>query len=124
MNIGIRGKIVGGFGAMLLALSLVGLTALVTGNHVKADAQKLEQYNKGAVGLSNAERALWKLRFGLTNFILVKTAEERAAIAQEGPKLYQEIDANLKEYKSTDLALEENEILKQWQSSFQSYFDT
>jgi hypothetical protein len=75
----------------------------------------------GAVSLSNAMDALWKLRFGLAQFMVVEG--ERQRIVAEEPKLYAVIEENLKNYAAIKQQQEDKEALRLLLESFRRYTD-
>jgi methyl-accepting chemotaxis protein len=77
---------------------------------------------RGGIYLSNAERAMWELRFGVAQFMLLDD-QAREKILAEGPKWYDEMAENLKAYANANKASEEKEAVKQFEDVFGKYKD-
>jgi twitching motility protein PilJ len=105
MNLNIRQKLQFGFAIVLLALLGVGTFAYVQFN-------KLEQTIKLTEGkealLGRAQAALWELRYGFPQFLVLTDPENRKKIVDAEPRLYKALEDNLKAYGgSAGLSAEE-----------------
>jgi methyl-accepting chemotaxis protein len=106
MNFTIRQKLLGGFAALIVAL-------LVVGGYSYQQINKLEriiaesQSKEALVG--RAQSALWELRYGLPQFLVLTDAENRKKIVDSEPRLYKTVEDNLKSY-SESLGLTPSQI--------------
>jgi methyl-accepting chemotaxis protein len=120
MNLGIRAKLLASFGALTALLALVGFVGWRNTVELAQDAEKMYAYQvKGTVALANSESALWKLRYGFPQFIVVPS--KRSEILAEEPQLYKIIDDNLREYARGELTAEEQLAFRKVQDAYQRY---
>ncbi|MEG3861266.1 HAMP domain-containing methyl-accepting chemotaxis protein [Microcoleus sp. herbarium12] len=120
MNLGIRAKLLASFGALTALLVLVGFVGWRNTVELAEDADKLYTDGvKGTVALANSESALWKLRYGFPQFILLPS--KRSSILAEEPKLYKIIDNNLREYARGALTPQEQVAFEKVQDTYQRY---
>jgi chemoreceptor-like protein with four helix bundle sensory module len=97
-NLKIGTKISAGYIAVLVLLVVVGSIGWRSIATLAAEYASLSNHNLGgAIYLANAEGALWQLRYGFPQF-LVLGPEERAKIVADEAKWYQQIDENMKAY--------------------------
>ncbi|AFH60271.1 methyl-accepting chemotaxis protein [Paenibacillus caseinilyticus] len=82
-----------------------------------------ENNTMAAVYLGNAQNALWQLRFGLAQFMLLTKPEEKQKILDDEKKLYQVFSDNLNAYAQGSRTEEEKTILVSLQESYQKYMD-
>ncbi|MGF7033791.1 methyl-accepting chemotaxis protein [Paenibacillus mucilaginosus] len=82
-----------------------------------------ENNTMAAVYLGNAQNALWQLRFGLAQFMLLTKPEEKQKILDDEKKLYQVFSDNLNAYAQGSRTEEEKTILASLQESYQKYMD-
>src|SRR5262249_34244983 len=66
------------------------------------------------------ESAMWELRYGLAQFMVVDAAARQKIIA-DGPKWYQVIDENMKLYRQIARTPEEMQTLNEWEDVFRKY---
>jgi len=124
MGFTIRTKLLAGFGTMLLLMGVVGSVGWRYNANLEAAFERL--YNdsvQGAVQLARAESALWQLRYGFPQF-LVLGAEERPKLISDQAKWYKEIDDALKIYAAGNRTAEEKQVLKEWDDVFTKYRET
>jgi signal transduction histidine kinase/CHASE3 domain sensor protein len=120
-NAKIGTKISAGYIAVLVLLVVVGsigwwsITTL-TFKYESLAADNLD----GAVYLANAESALWQLRYGFPQFLVVGL-EERAKIVADEAKWYQQIDENMTAYAAGSRTPEELEAYKAFQEIYTKY---
>ncbi|WP_293341630.1 methyl-accepting chemotaxis protein [Microcoleus sp. CAWBG58] len=120
MNLGIRAKLLASFGALTALLAVVGFVGWRNTVELAQDAEKLYAYQvKGTVALANSESALWKLRYGFPQFIVLPS--KRSDILTEEPQLYKIIDDNLREYAKGELTPEEQVAFGKVQDAYQRY---
>jgi methyl-accepting chemotaxis protein len=121
MQFTIRNKLLAGFGAMLLLMGAVGFIGWEYNRKLAGEFDRLSRDNlQGSIQLATAEEALWQLRYGLPQF-LVLGADDRARILREEAKWYQEIDDALRVYATGARTPEEKQILKEWDEVFLKY---
>ena len=95
MNFNIRQKLLAGFAALILAL-------LVVGGYSYQQVNKLEkiiaesQSEEALAG--RAQSALWELRYGFPQFLVLTDAENRKKIVDAEPRLYKVLEDNMKAY--------------------------
>jgi methyl-accepting chemotaxis protein len=120
-NLKVGAKISAGYVAVLALLVLVGVIGWqsITTLTSKYDSLAHDNLN-GAVHLANAQNALWQLRYGFPQF-LVLGAEDRAKIVADEAKWYQQIDENMKSYAAGSRTPEELEALKAFQNIYTQY---
>ena len=120
MSIGIGKKLYIGFGCIMILVALVGLAAWQSNK--TADFHRAQDVDQiyGAVHLANAESALWQLRYGLPQF-MVLGAEGQKRIVDDEPKWYEEVEDNIKAYATGNRTAAEKEALKEWNESFAKY---
>src|ERR1700756_4354836 len=68
---------------------------------------------QSAVQLSNAERGLWELRFGIANYA-GWSAADRANIRVDETRWMRQVDENMKAYSQGSRSAAEKEALKDW----------
>jgi methyl-accepting chemotaxis protein len=74
----------------------------------------------GAMRLATAEEALWQLRYGIPQF-LVLGADERKSIRADEAKWYTIVDENVASYARGRRSPEEKILLKEWDDAFRKY---
>src|SRR2546430_597507 len=122
MRLTIRTKLLIGFGVVLcfmLALEGVGwwrTTSLAT------ELQRLDINHEEAGRLLKAESALWQLRYGVAQFMVVGD-EARAQIVAEEPKWYQQVNAATHGYASGKRTPAEQQTLKEWEEALHKYVE-
>lgn len=95
MNFNIRQKLFAGFAALIVAL-------LVVGGYSYQQVSKLEriiatsQAKEALIG--RAESALWELRYGFPQFLVLTDAENRKKIVDAEPRLYKVLEDNMKTF--------------------------
>jgi signal transduction histidine kinase/DNA-binding response OmpR family regulator len=120
MKLRIRDKLLVGFGVLLLLMLIVGLVSWCNVSTLKADLDENQDRLNGTIALANAESALWRLRYGFPQF-LVLGPEERAKIVAEEPGHYQTINDNIEMYGAGNRTFEEKQALKEFQEIFAKY---
>src|SRR5262245_24787282 len=99
------------------ALALLCCVAAGVGVYLFANVtQRIEQLHhanlEGAVSLAEAQNALWRLRYGFPQF-LVLGPEDRAKIVADEPKLYAEIRTAMNGYRTRASTPEEQAALQE-----------
>jgi Four helix bundle sensory module for signal transduction len=96
MMVGIRNKLLAGFGVIVLLLGIVGCVSWLNARDLATDFDSLyKDHLQAAVNLANAESALWQLRYGFPQF-LVLGPEERAKIVADESKWYKVVNDNIR----------------------------
>lgn len=106
-----------GFLLLVCVIDLLLLQA-ITGRYSSISKNNLE----GAVHLANAQDALWRLRYGFPQF-LVLGAEDRAKIVAEEATWYKQIEENLTAYKAGERTPEELAAIATWEGWYTKYRD-
>jgi methyl-accepting chemotaxis protein len=123
MRLTIRLKLLGGFTLVAVLVALVGLLGWrATGNSGEELERLYESNVKAAVSLANAQDALWRLRYGFPQFLVLTKAEDRARITDEEPRLTAIIQDSVKAYAAGDRTPEEREALREWVDISEKYF--
>ncbi len=119
----IRVRLLVGFGVALLLLAAVG------GFGWRATSRLAEQFDvlfhsnvEASVQLAKAADALWQLRYGFPQF-LVMGAEDRAKIVADQAKWRKQIDDALVVYGASDRTPEERKALEEWNDIFGKYME-
>ncbi len=110
-------KLYMGFAGMFILVMVLGIIA---GRTTASFKEVFSDQVRGTVYLANAESALWQLRYGFPQFMVLKD-EDRKKIVDAEPNLYKEIDENIKSYAAGNRTPEEKEALKEWDDVFVKY---
>ena len=108
----------------LMAVLLVGSAAftLHDTNQSRVNYERLGENTRGAVLLAEAESALWRLRYGFPQFMVGDPAA-RAAILDEEPKWYKQIEDALNVYAGLDISQEERGALAALREIYKKYVE-
>jgi twitching motility protein PilJ len=99
LNLKIRTKLVIGFA---IVLGLTGLFAGVAAWEMH-ELNKLQSQTQGKTAtIARADTALWELRFGLPQYLLVPDAVNRRVINDASPKLLAAFEAHMKSFAATE----------------------
>lgn len=108
------------FGSLIILLLFGGIiTWINTINNQNRLTEYADQIEAG-INLSNAERGMWELRFGVANFMTADEAGQQKIIS-EGPKWHTQVEENLKAYGSGQRTVEEKGELKEFQEALANY---
>lgn len=80
------------------------------------------QHLQGAVSLANAAEALWRLRYGFPQFMVLDD-EDRLKILADQPALYAQLERNLKAYEASRRSGRELDSLRQLRQRLRHYID-
>src|SRR5262245_58783144 len=106
---------------LLLLTAIVGATGWWYIRSLGKELGALAVENlEGSIHLSNAENALWELRFALPNYMLGDVAK-RPEIAASAERLVQQAKEHIDAYEELPLTQEERQLLDEWQRSFSAY---
>ncbi len=120
-NISIGKRLALSFGAVLSLTVCIGLIGWKYTQLMAGEFENLYNDNlQSAVHLSNAERALWQLRFGIANYVNAN-AEDRARIRAEESKWMAQVDENLKAYGEGSRSAAEKEGLREFDEWYPKY---
>jgi hypothetical protein len=113
-GLGIRGKVTVAFGIIVALMLIVGIVGWRFATRLTDEFTSLYQNHlMGTVHLANAESALWQLRYGFPQF-LVLGPEERRRIVDEEPRWYGVIQENVGRYAGGALTPGERRALRDW----------
>jgi methyl-accepting chemotaxis protein len=119
MTVGSR--ISAGFATMLVFLLLISALNVLVLQEVSRRYDAVAKNNlEGAVSLANAQNALWQLRYGFPQYLVVGP-DDRAKIVADQATWYQAIDENLAIYEAGDRTPEELAALATWHSWYTKY---
>jgi hypothetical protein len=124
MPLGIRAKLFGGFGVVLLLLAAVG--AIGWSNTARFSASFESLYDDRLVRveqMSRVQAGLFELRLTALQYGTTDGAG-RAKIKAADPKWLDEIDRNVKAYAATFLLEEEKVALREWQQRYPAYLES
>jgi methyl-accepting chemotaxis protein len=120
----VRRKILASFAIVLLLLGLVSAVAWQSVASMGDEFDRLYSDNlEGAVHLSDAQSALWELRYGFPQFMVATNLEDRQKILAAEPRLYETIDAALASYGAGNRTAEERDALTAFEAIFKQYKD-
>jgi twitching motility protein PilJ len=119
MNLNIRQKLLAGFGVVLAALLGVGAFAFF---ELSALEQTIRLTQGKEAFLGRAQSALWELRYGFPQFLVLTDDENRRKILGAEPGLYQKLEENLKAFgEAPGLTAEEVEGHKAVVAAWDAY---
>ncbi len=123
MNLGIRGRLVVGFGVVLVLMGLVGV---VGWNYTRSlESSYREQYRSGVLGgvyLGNAQNALWELRYSTPQYLVLGDEAKRKIVEDEqNRKWYKVLEENMAAYKATVHTPEQQRAMQDWEQIYTSY---
>ena len=117
----LRRRLALAFAVLIVAMFGVGLIGWRTARYFADSFADLYENNvHGAVYLAESETALWKLRYGFPQF-LVLGPDERQKIVDDEPKHYRKIEAAMKAYGQGQRTPEERAALTEFTEVFAKY---
>lgn len=120
-NMSVGKRLFLGFGLLLALTAGIGLVGWHYTRSMADEFDNLYTENlQSAVHLSNAERGLWELRFGIANYA-GWGATDRAKIRAEESKWMRQIDENMKAYSQGSRSEAEKDALKDWDEWYTKY---
>lgn len=123
MKIGFAKQLIFGFIANLALIIGVGVAVIEVNKNYDAAVDDVYQNELlGAVQLADSMDALWRLRYGFPQF-MVLGKEERERIVSEEPKWYRIIDENLAAYAAAGRSDEERQALDALLKSYKRYIE-
>ena len=110
-----------GFGVVILLMSIAGFVSWNYTTKFLGDFKNLYENNlQAAVSLAHVENAMWQLRYGFAQF-LVMGLDDRKKIMEDEPRWYKEIEESIAAYAKGSRTKEEVEILKEWNEVYTKY---
>jgi methyl-accepting chemotaxis protein WspA len=109
---------------LLMAALVIASAAFVLQNINESQRanQILNNHTTGAVLLSEAQNALWQLRYGFPQFMVLDAAGRAAVVANEA-KWYTEIDGALDGYSQMEISDEEKRKLAELREIYAKYIE-
>src|SRR6266446_2395340 len=117
MVVSIRTKLFMGFGITLFFVTLLGGTGWWC---ITTLLSKLQNLHSDSAQLSTAQNALWQLRYGFPQF-MVLGEEDRKKIVADETKWYKQIEEAIRAYAAGVRTSEEQQALKEWEEVFTKY---
>lgn len=120
-NVTIAKRLAFGFGFVLFLMACIGLIGWKYTRSMSMEFESLYTENlQSSVQLSNAERGLWQLHFGIANFAAAHP-EDRAKIRSDESKWTSLVDDSMKAYRSGNRTQAEQQKLKEWDEWYAKY---
>jgi len=120
-NMSVGKRLFLGFALVLALTAGIGLIGWHYTRSMADDFDSLYTENlQSAVHLSNAERGLWELRFGIANYEGWNTTD-RAKIRAEESKWMRQIEENMKAYGQGNRSAAEKDALKEFDDWYTKY---
>ena len=121
MTLSMRSRIFAGFGVVVLAMATIGMVGWWYVSRLSLDFENLYAGNlQAAAHLGRADGALWQLRYGFPQF-MVLGPEDRARIVADEPRWYRVIDDSMRGYEERGRTPEERKALAEWREAFTRY---
>ena len=118
-TLSIRTKLLAGFGVMLMLTAIFGAIAVL---QIASLQDTLRRTQGKEALLGRAQSALWELRYGFPQFLVLTGAEDRKKIIDAEPRLYAALDDDLKQYgASPGLTDEEVAAHRELTEAFEKY---
>jgi methyl-accepting chemotaxis protein len=99
--------------AMTWRMGSIAVTAL-------ADEEKTTQ---GTVALSEAQNAVWALRWGVANYLATSDAAAKAKVVTDSPQLHNQFETSFQKYAQTNINEAEGAKLEELRGAFGKYAD-
>lgn len=123
MSKSIAAKLQWAFGGVIALILIVLGVGMKSSLDNLRDAQAMSHdHVQAAIQLASAQDALWRLRYGFPQFMVVD-ADARNKIVSEEPKWRAVIDASLKIYEQGKRTPEEMAALKELRDAYRQYVD-
>jgi len=120
MVFSIRTKLFMGFGITLFFVTILGGTGWWCITTLVSKLQNLHSDSAQLTQLSTAQNALWQLRYGFPQF-MVLGEEDRKKIVADETKWYKQIEEAIHAYAADVRTPEEQQALKEWEEVFTKY---
>jgi methyl-accepting chemotaxis protein len=123
-NLSIGSKLFLGFGVTTVLVLIVGALSVANTRRLSGHLRALYEANtQAAVHLAEAQNALWQLRYGFPQFMVLTDPQARRKILDEEKKWYAVIDERLRLYAAGDRTPAEREALSELQKVYQGYIE-
>ncbi|MBF0526502.1 MAG: methyl-accepting chemotaxis protein [Deltaproteobacteria bacterium] len=109
-------------GVLLFFAIGIGITGLISAIYLSSMLDKMN--SSGVLGtryLANTQDAVWKLRYGISQYLAVPEPASRKKIIEDSPKWFDIIDDNLKLYAGTSLTDEAKSTLNELTEAYHQY---
>jgi methyl-accepting chemotaxis protein len=120
----VKGKLFLGLGIilfMVISVSGVGVWSTIRFTHL---IEELGSTNtQGAVQLANAQSALWQLRYGFPQFMVLTDKAARDKIVADEAKWYKELEENIEAFRKGNRSADEKAALKKFEDVYKQYKD-
>jgi chemoreceptor-like protein with four helix bundle sensory module len=111
------------FAAIAIVVGLCGFAAWRETRSFSSEFDALYEHNLiAAVLLADAQDALWQLRYGFPQFLVLGLEDRKRIVAEQG-QWYAVIDEKIKAYKARKLTLEEQDALTEWTDAYGAYVE-
>jgi methyl-accepting chemotaxis protein len=121
-SVSIRTKMLGGIGAILVVLLGLSFVSWFEVGKLRSKIEDLDaQSVQGTVALANAQDALWQLRYGFPQFMVLTKPEDKQKIVTDEARLYKIFEDNLATYRALDLSPDERTALATLDEVFAKY---
>jgi len=121
MTLSMRSRIFVGFGVVLVGMALVGAVAWVSVSYLSGEFERLYHDSfQTTIQLDRAENALWQLRYGFPQF-MVLGPDDRARILADEAKWYKVLDEAMLSYEARLRTPDERRALAEWRETFTKY---
>lgn len=121
MKFTIRRKLQWGFGVVLTFMALLGYYAWHLSKSFSFEFSDLYENNlRGAIELTETERGLWELRFGLPNY-LTGDQTSRSKIRASTDQWIKQVEENMTAFEKKPHSPEEMNLIAQWKITFEAY---
>jgi methyl-accepting chemotaxis protein len=123
-NLRIGTKLYVAFGVATLLVLFVGVQSIANGRRLTSHIQALYEDNtRAAVHLADAQNALWQLRYGFPQFLVMTDQASRQKIVDDEKKWYAFIDEKLKAYAAGQRTDAEKKALSSLEAVYKQYMD-
>jgi methyl-accepting chemotaxis protein len=107
-------------GSLIALLAALGILEWIKDASTERIMAEYDDQVSAGVQLSNTERAMWELRFGVAQFIILDK-KEHPRILEAGPRWIQQAEDSIKAYGAGLRSPEEKDRLRQWEEVFPKY---
>ncbi|HEX7928185.1 MAG TPA: methyl-accepting chemotaxis protein [bacterium] len=123
-RVGLRKSLLSGLGVIIALLVAVGAYSVLQVFRLSAEIQQLEQYGLSTASyVGRGQSALWELRYGFPQFLVLTDPENRKKITDAEPRLYKVIDDNMNLYAAGARTAEEKRLIEEFRSIYKKYIE-
>jgi anti-anti-sigma factor len=120
-NLKIGTKLLLGYLTVLVLMLMIGAVAWRSTTLLTTAFDDMAHNNlEGAVYLADAQNALWQLRYGFPQYLVLAPADRAKIVADEN-KWYQIVDKNMQAYARGGRTPEAQAALQEWQANYTKY---